>query len=257
VFFKNLGNKQLLSDFVPNDPRNTFLGTDVPYWIDGIELGTSSGMTAEETESAIISTMDTWSAVSCSEGLGLPYLGTTSGDDFGDIGLIQFFEGFGGSPLVIQGGIAHAGIISPDFFEAIGGPGGGSGILGVTFTLSYCEPCDGSDFAFTDLDQNGKSDVAIKEIYINDNDNFNWQDAPNDKLFDAAGVIDFETVVLHEVGHGLSQGHFGTAFRDSGQGYLHFSPAALMNAGYTVGRREVTQSDESGHCSNWGSWPNN
>ncbi len=43
VFFKNTGNKQLLSEYVPNDPRNR-TGISVPYVIDGTELGTSSGM---------------------------------------------------------------------------------------------------------------------------------------------------------------------------------------------------------------------
>lgn len=245
VFFKNTGNKQSSYDFVPNDPRYLFPGTDVPYWIDGIELGTSSGMTAGETENAIVSTMDTWDAVSCSEGLGLVYLGTTSENDYGDIGLVQFFTGLGGSPLVVTGGIAHAGIVSPVFFDTALGAGAGTDVIGVTFTFSYG----------TDIDGNGKGDTAFSEIYINDN--FNFQDAPNDVLFDAENIIDFETVVLHEVGHGLSQGHFGTAFRDSGTGGLHFSPAALMNAGYSVGRRDISVTDEAGHCSNWGVWPNN
>ena len=46
VFFKDVGNRQLASDFVPNDPRNwwpshPYIGewTDgtVGYWIDGIQ----------------------------------------------------------------------------------------------------------------------------------------------------------------------------------------------------------------------------
>ena len=60
--------------------------------------------------------------------------------------------------------------------------------------------------------------------------------------------------MLHEVGHGLSQGHFGKAFRNK-NGNLHFAPYALMNAGYTFGNRMVTETDEAGHCSNWASWP--
>ena len=95
--------------------------------------------------------------------------------------------------------------------------------------------------------------MAIKEIYINDN--FNWQDAPNDELF--SGEFDYETVVLHEAGHGLNQGHFGKAFRNNGNGKLKFSPHALMNAGYSVGRREISGTDNRGHCSIWGDWPNN
>lgn len=236
VFFDNKGSKQIGSDWVPNDPRNNGFGAAVPYWIDNTELGTSSGMSEEATFNAITSTMNTWDAVTCSGGLDVPFLGPSGFD----IGLVQFFEGFGGSGLAITGAIAHAGILPAVFFETVLGA---SNVLGVTFTFSYTN---------SDIDGNGKGDTALSEIYINDG--FNWQDEPNDVL--GNGIYDFETVVLHEVGHGLSQAHFGTAFIDGGEGGLHFSPAALMNAGYTVGRRDVSETDEAGHCSNWGVWPN-
>lgn len=246
VYFKNIGNKQLSIDFVPNDPRNSIPSTDIPYWIDGIELGTSSGMTKAETESAIISTMDTWDAVSCSAGLRLMNLGTTSENDYGDIGLVQFIEGSGGSDSVLLGGIAHAGIASNDFFDAIFGPD--NNVLGVTFTFIW-EDDNGIP---TDIDKNGKYDKAISEIYINES--YNWKDLPNDVR--GNGIYDFETVVLHEVGHGLSQGHFGTAFATK-NGSIHFAPYALMNAGYSIGNRFVKDTDKSGHCSIWANWPVN
>lgn len=56
-------------------------------------------------------------------------------------------------------------------------PSGGAGILGVTFTYTWNE----------DINQNGKGDVAIKEIYMNDG--FNWQDAPDDFL--GSGKFDY------------------------------------------------------------------
>ena len=74
----------------------------------------------------------------------------------------------------------------------------------------------------TDIDNNGKSDTAIREIYYNDN--FYW--AVDGSHYDV------ETVSFHEVGHGLSQGHFGDIFRD-GAGHLHFAPYAVMNAAYS------------------------
>ncbi|MBP6756454.1 MAG: hypothetical protein KA210_09910 [Bacteroidia bacterium] len=246
VFFNNRGNKQLSSDFVPNDPRNALSGTDIPYWIDGIELGTSSGMTKEETESAIISTMDTWGAVSCSEGLRLINLGKSTEYGLGDIGLVQFIVGLGGSDQVITGGIAHTGIASKDFFDAIFGPG--NSVLGVTFTFIWYD----DNGIPTDIDHDGKNDTAISEIYINED--YNWKDEPNDVR--GNGIYDFETVVLHEVGHGLSQGHFGTAFATK-NGSIHFAPYALMNAGYTIGNRRVEDTDKSGHCSIWANWPVN
>ena len=252
VFFNDVGNKQLTSDFVPNDPRsywpsNPYLGewTDgtIGYYVDGTQQGTTSGLSEDETINAFQSAMNTWNSVSCSEGLVLSYQGATSEADFGDVGLVQYLTGFGGSDGVATGSIVQAGNLPAFWFEAVLGS---TNVLGVTFTFTYTN---------SDLDQNGKADVAIKEIYMNDG--YNWQDEPNDVL--GNNIYDYETVILHEAGHGLSQGHFGKAFRDNGPdgGKLHFAPYALMNAGYTISQREITATDKGGHCSNWGQWPNN
>ena len=251
VYFKNVGNKQLASDFVPNDPRNwwpsnPYLGEwmdgTVGYWTDGTQQGTSSGMSENETIDAFESVMNTWGSINCSQGLVLSNQGVTSDADFGDVGYVQWLTGFGGYPGIAPGSILHGGNLPAFWFEAVLGS---TDVLGVTFTFVWTG---------TDLDQNGKADVAIKEIYMNDG--FAWQDAPNDVL--GNGIYDYETVLLHEAGHGLSQGHFGKAFRDNGPdgGKLHFTPHALMNAGYTVGRRDITGTDEAGHCSIWENWPN-
>lgn len=247
VYFSDKGNKQIPADWVPNDPRNNGFGAAVPYWIDDTQLGTSSGLSEQDTFDAMVNSMANWDSVTCSEGLYIPFLGRPGFD----IGLVQFFTGFGGSDLAIAGAIAHAGILPPDFFEFVLGPGAGVGVIGVTFTFTWQDDSGQP----TDIDGNGKEDTALSEIYINDN--FNFQDAPNAGLEDlfSAGVVDFETIVLHEVGHGLSQGHFGTAFSDRGTGQIHFSPAALMNAGYSAGRRVIEKTDKAGHCSNWASWP--
>lgn len=94
------------------------------------------------------------------------------------------------------------------------------------------------------------------EIYYNNA--FLWStSAPewNDEEFDV------ETIVLHEVGHGLSQAHFGKVFFD-GYGkklptlrHLHFAPRAVMNAVYWDTHRELLGSDVAGHCSIWATWP--
>ncbi|MEQ8684203.1 MAG: hypothetical protein RIE86_02865 [Imperialibacter sp.] len=236
VFFANNGNKQLSSDFVPNDPRNG-TGIEVPYVIDGTELGTSSGMSEFETYNATVTAMETWDNVACSSGLQIPNLGVTPFD----IGYVQYLLGFGGIAGYFPGTVVHAGILPGSFFDAVD-PGGATSILGVTFTFVWLD----------DLDADGKSDVAIKEIYINDG--FNWQDAPDDVL--GNGIYDLETVILHEAGHALSQAHFGKAFV-SGNEKLHFAPAALMNAGYSVARRNISGTDNAGHCSNWSNWPSN
>ncbi len=237
VFFNDRGNKQLSSDYVPFDPRNG-TGDAVPYVIDGTEATTSSGMDAAAVIGAYDSAMATWDAATCSQGLTIPRAGVAPFD----VGYVQFLLGFGGVPGFFPGTIVQAGILPPAFFDLLA-PGGGNGILGVCFTFTWLEEINGD----------GKGDVAIKEIYYNDG--FNWQDAPDDVL--GNGIYDLETVVLHEVGHGLSQAHFGKAFGTPSNGKIHFAPYALMNAGYTIGNRNVAKTDLAGHCSNWGDWPNN
>lgn len=66
-----------------------------------------------------------------------------------------------------------------------------------------------------------------------------------------------ETVALQVGGHGLGQGHFGKLFRTEANEKFHFSPGAVMNAGYTGVQTTISQSDNGGHCSNWSEWPNN
>jgi hypothetical protein len=232
VFFSDRGNKQLGSDYVPNDPRNAG-GTAVPYVIDGTQAITSSGL---NTITPTIEVMNTWDEVACSDGLSIPF-GGISDTDLGFVSNIFF--GFGGSDFFFPGVIVHAGVLPKAFFDLLG-PGGGDGILGVCFTLTYID----------DINQDGKGDVAIKEIYYNDN--FNWQD----RVATGTG-IDYFTVSLHEVGHGLSQEHFGAVSVTPKNGKIQFSPRALMNAGYSGVNRVVAKTDQAGHCSNWGNWPNN
>lgn len=230
VFFSDRGNKRLASDYVPNDPRNLG-GTAVPYLIDGTETITASGL---DTEAPINEVMATWDAVTCSGGLDIPSFGTTPFD----VGLVQNIFGFGGIGGFFPGVIVHGGVLPKAFFDAIA-PGGGNFILGVTFTLTYIE----------DINGDGIGDVAVKEVYYNDA--FNWQD----RVATGTGV-DFQTVALHEVGHALSQAHFGAVSGTDANEKIHFSPRALMNAGYSGVNRVVEQTDEAGHCSNWGNWPN-
>ncbi|MGB5362463.1 MAG: hypothetical protein WBN17_04075 [Aureibaculum sp.] len=232
VFFSDRGNKRLTSDYVPNDPRSLLPGTAVPYIVDGTQLNTASGF---NTLNAINSVMNTWDQVTCSDGLTIPNAGVAPFD----LGYVSNLLGFGGTEGFYPGVIVHAGVLPFEFFEAVRS-GGGSSILGVTFTFSWIE----------DINNDGKGDVALKEIYYNDY--FNWQDAV------AAGFgYDFETVSLHEVGHALSQAHFGKLSGTFANGKLHYSPRALMNAGYTGVNRVVEKTDKAGHCSNWANWPNN
>lgn len=229
VYFNHRGNKQLSADWVPGDPRRGGR-TDINYAQDLTEAATSSGLTQGQTIAAIDRAMATWNGQQCSD-IPITNLGVAPFD----LGYVQWLVGLGGVPGWLAD-ITHAGFLPWEFFEIIGGPGGGNTILGVTFTFVWAD----SDLS------DGKADVAFREIYYNDG--FWWA---------IDGNIDVETVALHEVGHGLSQAHFGKLFKTNKNAKFHFAPLALMNAGYTGVQQTLLGSDIGGHCSNWASWPNN
>jgi hypothetical protein len=231
VFFMDLGNKQLPGDFVPALSLDGT--TDVTYYVD--ENRPSTNLNVNATASAIADAMSTWNDIICSD-LGMTqvrYDGRTTG-------LVSAIFGFGGS-LDYVADVVHNGWMPAGFFDALA-PGGSNFILGVTFTIVFLD----EDGNLIDSDNNGKYDVAWREIYYNDN--FPWN---------IGSTYDVETVALHEAGHGLSQAHFGKAFLSGGNSRLHFSPRAVMNAAYSGVQTRITKTDNAGHCSNWSQWPNN
>lgn len=231
VFFQNLGNKQLGGDFVPGLALD---GTDnVSYYVD--EDRPSDDLSVGASTAAIDRSMDTWDAVTCSE-LGM----TKFAYDGRATGFIAAILGFGGSTNYVAD-VTHNGWMPASFFDFLA-PGGSNFILGVTFTIVFTDGAGN----LIDTDNNKKYDVAWREIYYNDN--FPWNDG---------STFDVETVSLHEAGHGLSQGHFGKAFRTISNGKLHFSPRAVMNAAYSGVQTDISQTDNAGHCSNWSQWANN
>jgi hypothetical protein len=154
-----------------------------------------------------------------------------------DIGIVAFQNGLGGSPFIFAD-IQHAGWRDINF---------AGGILGVTFTFGFIDVSQLPNIVFTDIDNNGKSDAAFREIYYDPS--FSWAD-------NGVSNVDVETVALHEAGHGLSQAHFGKVFIDN-NGNIKFAPRAVMNAVYVSPQRSLLGTDNGGHCSNWANWPNN
>lgn len=225
VFFNNRGNKQLGAHYVPGDPRRGG-ATNITYTIDQAE-GTVDGLTQAQTNAAIGRAMTTWDNVSCS---AIPI--NQVGNPGGDIGVIEFLNGLGGSPFVYAD-LQHAGWVPAGVFPP--------SVIAVTFTFAFTS----GPGVFTDIDNNNRADVAFREILYHDA--FTWK---------INGNIDVETVALHEAGHGLSQAHFGTGFI-SGSGKLQYAPRAVMNAAYSGLQQTIDQTDEGGHCSIWASWPNN
>jgi hypothetical protein len=233
--FRDRGNKQIDAHFVPRDPRRAWSnpgqpGDDITFAIDqtldAVPFG--GGLTAAETDAAIVRAMDTWDAVKCSD------LSLTRNPDFGiDIGVAAFEFSLGavGSPFIFAD-VQHAGFRDLDFLGLV---------LGMTLTYAF-----ESGGEFTDIDGNGKLDVAFREIYYDPS----W-------IWQIDDDIDVETIALHEMGHGLSQGHFGELFQTDRNGKYHWAPFALLNAGYVGVQQGLTGTDLGGHCSIWGSWPNN
>jgi len=235
VLSRVVGNKQLTADFVPSDPRRSSwsgpVGSgpdDITYAIDqtGDAVPPGGGLTAAQTTAAIDRAMGTWQAQTCSN---LPIV--KNSDQGADIGLIAYLNGLGGSSAIVAD-VQHAGWRDINF---------AGGILGVTFTFIWIDG-DGNP---TDIDNNHKLDVALREIYYDPS--WIWAD-------DGISNIDVETVALHEAGHGLSQAHFGTLLQLN-DGSLQAAPRAVMNAFYLDPQRELFGTDLSGHCSLWANWP--
>lgn len=232
VYFKDTGNKQLTADFVPGASLDE---TDnVSYYVD--QTRPSEDLDVDATTAAIQRAMQTWDGVTCSD-LGMYEVPSS---DAISTGFISALLGYGGSDAYIAD-VVHAGWLPAPFFDAIA-PEGSTFILGVTFTIIFTDEAGNP----TDMDNNGKIDVAWREIYYNDA--FDWN---------IGNHYDVETIALHEAGHGLSQGHFGQAFADAGKGKLHFAPRAVMNAAYSGIQTTIRKTDNAGHCSNWANWNNN
>ena len=231
VIFKDVSNKQLSADFVAGLSLD---GTDaVSYYID--EKRPSADLGIAQTSAAIQRAMSTWDGVVCSD-LGMYQVPSSKRVTTGYIAKLLGYPG----SFDYVADLVHAGWLGAGFFDSIA-PEGSTYILGVTFTIIFTD-ANGNP---SDVDNNGKLDVAWREIYYNDA--FPWADGNH---------YDVETIALHEAGHGLSQAHFGSAFFDAGAGQLHFSPRAVMNAAYSGIQTQIGETDNAGHCSNWSNWPN-
>jgi hypothetical protein len=227
VFFNDRA-KQLGAHFVPGDPRRGGRA-NITYLVDQAE-GSPDGLTVAQTTAAIDRAMATWDGVNCST-IPITKMANIPGLD---LGLVETLLGQTGGPFFLAD-ITHAGWLPANVLPA--------NVIGVTFTFIFVDPATGAP---SDIDNNGKLDVAFREILYNDR--FVWS---------INGNIDVQTVALHESGHGLSQGHFGKAFLTGANGKIHFAPLAVMNAAYSGVQQDLKGTDNGGHCSIWGSWPNN
>lgn len=222
VFFEDRGNKQLAADFVPGDTRRSWNLTN-GAGLDRISYNKENSPFFAPFEITIDEANDAIDAA------------MATWDSQKCSKKLEIFDaGEQTLPPLGLADITHWGWLS------IGGS-----TIGVTFTLVWVDGAGNP----TDIDNDGNADTALR--YILYNSDFPWATDGN------PAAIDTETVALHEAGHGLSQGHFGSLFQTDSNGKFHFAPRAVMNAGYTGLQRELLGTDRGGHCSNWAQWPKN
>jgi len=231
IYSKFVGNKQLSSDFSPNDTWRTWSadnGNSITYAIDMTEDAEPSGLTAGETETAIVNAFNTWDAVKCSD------FGLTRNPAEGiDLGYLAFIYGMDGSDE-----------IAADIMQCGWGFSLAEGTLGATFTFIWVDDINGDPI---DENGDGKNDVAFRETYYNPM--YPWG---------VGGAqfpdIDVQSVSLHEIGHCLSQAHFGTISINRA-GKVIVAPRAVMNSMYLGPLHTLLGTDNAGHCSIWDEWP--
>jgi hypothetical protein len=222
VLFSDRGNKQLEPQWVPGDPRRGGR-TDIGYAVGAEFFGipiyppAPEGLTAEQVDAAADRAMDTWGSVGCS-------------------GALEITEGSFLEWLLFEKDILHAGFVQLP-----------PGVLGVAIPSVFVDPDTGEP---TDINSDGHPDYAFAQIFYNSL--FPW--GIDASLED--GAVDVETIYLHEAGHGLAQAHFGKGFLKP-NGELQLAPRAVMNAAYSGLQQSLKGTDRAGHCSMYGSWPEN
>jgi len=224
--------------WVPNDPRRLADGTNITYIFDRSGGRTASGLTAAQTEAAVDAALATWSSDDALKQVAIvkrPDPGT-------DITIFDAFFGFGGSGNPFAADIVDAGFYPRAFFEAVGGPGGGRGILAFSVSFIFVDN-NGNP---TDINGDNYFDTALNEVYFNTT----FGDPASDRagnpwvINQPLPAIDVQTVALHENGHSLELGHFGPP------------PDAVMNPVYAGIRHAPFPTDDAGMSAVWQSWPN-
>ena len=147
-----------------------------------------------------------------------------------------------GNPLA---DISVVGFVPASIMEAVLGS---ENVLGVAFSFTFIDEAGEATKS-----TRGKDDRAYTEIWFNDG--YTWGTEP------APGVIDLESVILHEAGHSLVLGHFGILqeiLEDGERVDLVYQPVNTMNALY-IGedRGFLGPNDKGNYCENWGAWPYN
>jgi hypothetical protein len=235
----------LSSWFVENDPRRGG-SSSISYLVDQSDGSALSWAGAPPTgpvvvlsnavtEAAIDRSMQRWEdQPRCNAPAVVKVPDSGADPDLID-GLVAGNPALVGTPFA---DITHAGWLPAGFFDAVA-PGGASFILGVTFTFVFVDDAGNA----TDIDRNGRADVAFREIYYNRS--FPWGTNPAQ-----AFNVDIESVATHEAGHAYGLAHFGKVFIDN-KGQIKYAPRAVMNAVYVSAFRDLVGTDNASFCQIW------
>lgn len=225
--------------WVAGDPRRAADGKNISYSFERLwGSSTASGVSQAATEAAIDRALGTWAGEKCLKKVNLVKRDPAQ---FADITIFDAFFGFGGFGDPFAADIVNAGFFPRAYFDAVGGPGGGRGILAFSVSFIFTDGAGNP----TDINGDNYLDTALNEVYYNDT----FGDPSNDRVGNPWGVdvalpgIDIETVGLHENGHSLELGHFGPP------------PRAVMNPVYSGINQDPDSIDHAGMCAVWGSWP--
>lgn len=232
TIFANDRHKRLDAQWVPGDERRNANGNKLTYLVDQTRLAANGGTGHEiDGEPAIDASFDTWNSVKKNTKLEIVKVSDPGKEP-------SAF--FGGDPF--QADISEIGFM-PGYLLDIVGSGASEYVLGVTFTAVFVDEAGNP----TDIDNDGHTDIAFKEVWYNDD--FQWTNQAN-------GInTDIETVALHENGHALGLGHYGKIFDTNGNGKLHVTPRAVMNAIVLGTQRELLGTDKASYNSVYGNWP--
>ena len=117
------------------DPRRLADGDKITYLVDQSDGATASGLTNAQTEAAIDRAMNTWQANRCFKKVDI----VKRADSGADPDIFDSFFGFGGFGNPFLADITNAGWLPRAYFEAVGGPGGGRGILAFSVTFIFTD----------------------------------------------------------------------------------------------------------------------